>query len=79
MAEKDLLRDRIQSTVTALLALPLLIWVDYPKERGMLNLYPILRYINMVRSTLLLTSAWSIVMSMFALAPVVRHKPALVL
>ena len=51
-----------------MLALPLLIWDDYPAEWGLFNVYPIIRHMDMVWSSLLHTSAWPLVVATFAVA-----------
>ena len=41
--------------------LPLVVWDGYPKEWGVLHIYPVIRHIDMVWSSLLHTSVWPIV------------------
>ena len=52
---------RIFPSLTVLLVLPLLIWDGYPEEWGMFNLYPMIRHMQLVWSSLLHTSMWPIV------------------
>ena len=52
---------RIIPSLTVLLTLPFLIWDSYPEEYGLFNIYPFIRHVDMVWSSLLHTSLWPIV------------------
>lgn len=52
---------RLVPSLLAIVALPLLMWDGYPQEWGVVNLYPLIRHVDMVWSSLLHTSAWPIV------------------
>jgi len=52
---------RIIPSLTVVLTLPFLMWDGYPEEWGVFNLYPFIRHVEIVWSSLLHTSAWPIV------------------
>lgn len=55
-------------SLAMLLTLPLLMWDGYPEEWGILNLYPMVRHIELVWGSLLHTSAWPVVVGTFVAA-----------
>jgi len=59
---------RIIPSLALLLALPLLMWDDYPADWSAFNIYPMIRHMDMVWSSLLHTSAWPIVVGTFLAA-----------
>lgn len=61
---------RILPSLAVLVVMPLLMWDSYPEDWGVLNLYPLLRHVDIVWSSLLHTSAWPIVVGTLLAAAV---------
>lgn len=61
---------RIIPSLIVLTALPFVMWDSYPQEWGVLNIWPMIRHIEIVWSSLLHTSAWPIVVGTFLAAAV---------
>lgn len=59
---------RIIPSLVVLFALPFVMWDAYPTDWGVLNIYPFIRHVDMVWSSLLHTSAWPIVVGTFLAA-----------
>eukprot|EP00581_Thalassiosira_minuscula_P013165 CAMPEP_0183728602 /NCGR_PEP_ID=MMETSP0737-20130205/28443_1 /TAXON_ID=385413 /ORGANISM="Thalassiosira miniscula, Strain CCMP1093" /LENGTH=667 /DNA_ID=CAMNT_0025960595 /DNA_START=29 /DNA_END=2032 /DNA_ORIENTATION=+ len=59
---------KIVPSLAVMVALPLLIWDGYPEDWGLLNLYPLIRHIDIVWSSLLHMSALPIMAATFVAA-----------